>query len=188
MGWLLEQQFHKWIGLAHLQDQDAASSLRCNLGSQRPRPPVFWLQPTTEEPLNSVEELATAADLPLPIYYRPTSERFAGVDGLILVADAVVLIQVTVSVTHALKREHLVPLYNNLPIRIRNRPWRFVWVVPERDVGEALIKRTFNVDGGQPDIPKIGFYWCVFPFDTRVSFWIRLSDASVDVRATGQCL
>ena len=106
-------------------------------------------------------------------------------DGLILTDDAVVLIRVTASFAHALKREHLVPLYNNLPVSIRNKPWKFVWVVPERDVGEALAKRKFSVHG---DWPEIGFYWCLFPFNTGVSFWIRLSDAGADVCATREGL
>jgi hypothetical protein len=182
MGWLLAQQFHKWIGLdAHSQARDAADFLECACRPQRPRLLALYLKPTREESLNGIDELATAESLPLPIYYRPTSERIAGVDGLIITADAVVLIRVTVSSAHALKREHLVPLYNNLPASIRKKPWNFVWVVPERDVGEALAKRKFNVDG---DWPKIGFYWCLFPFDTGVSFWIRLSDAGTDVCAT----
>ena len=168
MGWLLEQQFHRWIGLdADSQAHDAAAILECTPRPQRKRLPMLYLKPTREEPLNGIQELATASGLPLPIYYRPTSERFAGVDGLIVTDDAVILIQATVSSTHALKKKHLVPLYDNLPDRIRRRPWKFVWVVPERDVGEALTKRKFNVLGVWP---KIEFYWCLFPFDTRVSF------------------
>jgi hypothetical protein len=42
------------------------------------------------------------------------------------------------SPAHALKKEHLVPLYNNLPASVQDRPWKFVWVVPERDIGEVL--------------------------------------------------
>jgi len=183
MGWLLEQQFHKWIRLTHSQGRTAADSLDCAPRPQQGRVPALCLTPTIEEPLNRVDELASAARLHLPIYYHPTSERFPGVDGLIVTADAVVLIQITVSVTHALKREHLVPLYNHLPSTIRDKPWRFVWVVPENDVGEVLVKRRFNVDGGQPKIPKIEFYWCRFPFDTSVSFWIQLSYAGADVLA-----
>jgi len=164
MGWLLEKQFHKWIGLdAHSKASDAANFLECTSRLRRNRLPALRLKPTREEPFNCVEELATAQHLPLPIYYRPTSERFAGVDGLILTDDAVVLIQVTVSSAHALKTKHLVPLYNNLPTSIRNKPWKFVWVVPEREVGEALANRKFDVHG---DWPTIGFYWCLFPFDT----------------------
>jgi len=170
MGWLLEQQFHKWIGLdAHSQARDATYFLECTSRLQRNRFPALCLIPTPEEPLNHAEELATAERLPLPIYYRLTSELFSGVDGLILTADAVILIQVTVSATHALKKDHLVPLYDNLPASIRSKPWKFVWVVPERDVGEALVKQKFNVQG---DWSVIGFYWCLFPFNTEVSFWI----------------
>ena len=135
---------------------------------------ALCLQPVREEPLNDIQELVNATSISLPIYYRPTSECFAGVDGLILMSDAVVLIQVTVSSTHALKKEHLVSLYENLPVSIRKRPWKFVWVVPECDVGEALAERRFDVGG---DWPKIQFYWCRFPFDTKVSFRIQLSDA-----------
>ena len=172
MGRLLEQQFHKWIGLdTHLQVHDAGDSLYCASRPQRNRLPALCLRPTREEPLNNVGGLADAGRLPLPIYYTPASERFAGVDGLILTADVVILIQVTVSSAHALKREHLVPLYDNLPASIRNKPWKFVWVVPERDIGEVLVTRKFDVDG---DWPKIGFYWCLFPFYTRVSLWIQL--------------
>ena len=93
----------------------------------------------------------------LPVYYRPMSERFAGVDGLILTINEVILIPVNVSSAHALKREHLDPLYQNLPVNIRSKSWKFVWVVPEDETGEALIKRKFDVKGDWPDI---GFYWC----------------------------
>ena len=136
------------------------------------------LQPVREEPLNDIQELVNATSISLPIYYRPTSECFAGVDGLILMSDAVVLIQVTVSSTHALKKERLVLLYENLPVSIRKRPWKFVWVVPECDVGEVLAKRRFDVGG---DWPTIQFYWCRFPFDTTVSSRIQLSAAGADV-------
>ena len=169
MGWLLEQQFHRWIGLDALsQARGSANSLECKT---KGRFRSISLKPTREEPLNSVEELVNARRSLLPIYYRPTSERFAGVDGLILTPDEVILIQVTVSSAHALKKEHLDPLYQNLPVNIRSKPWKFVWVVPEDEIGEALIKRRFDVKGEWPDIR---FYWCRFPFDTKVSFWIRL--------------
>ena len=82
-------------------------------------------------------------------------------DGLILAPDAVVLMQVTVSSRHALKKDHIIPLYNNLPVSIRHKLWKFVWVVPDRGVGEALAKRKFNVSGAWPTIE---FYWCLFPF------------------------
>ena len=170
MGWLLEQQFHRWIGL------DAVSQARDYLECKAPKRrrnqlPPLHLKPAREEPLNGVEELATAERLSLPIYYRPASERFAGVDGLILTSDGIVLIQVTVSSKHKLKKEHLPPLYQNLPPGIRSRPWKFVWVVPEDDIGEVLVSRKFDLLGPWP---QIEFYWCRFPFDTRVSFWIQL--------------
>jgi len=170
MGWLLEQQFHKWIGLdAHSQAREVTDFLECTSRLQQNRLPALCLKSTREERLNHVGQLATADRFPLPVYYRPTSERFAGVDGLIITADAVVLIQVTVSTTHALKKEHIVPLYDNLPASIRGKPWKFVWVVPERGVGEMLAKRRFDVGGVWP---TIRFYWCRFPFDTKVGFRI----------------
>ena len=179
---LLEQQFHKWVGL----DTDAPvpgaeKFLKC----VSPSLPVLRLKPTREAPLDNVEDLAVIEDSHLPIYYRPTSERIPGVDGLILTANAVVLLQVTVSPAHALKKEHLVPLYSHLPPSIRGKPWKFVWVVPERDVGEALRKRKFDVNG---DWGKIEFYWCLFRFDTKVSFWIRLSNVGSDVCAIRRVL
>ena len=168
MGWLLEQQFHRWIGLdASSQAPDEADFLNC-VPSQN-RLPALRLQPVGEERLNDTQELVNATSLSLPIYYPSTSERFPGVDGLILTFDAVVLIQVTVSTTHALKKEHIVPLYDNLPASIRGKPWKFVWVVPERGVGEMLAKRRFDVGGVWP---TIRFYWCRFPFDTKVGFRI----------------
>jgi hypothetical protein len=161
--------------------RDAADFLECVASRRTASLPALRLKPTREEPLNSIEELATAEDLQLPIYYRPTSERFPGVDGLILTADAVVLIQVTVSSAHALKREHLVPLYNNLPAAFAISHGSSCGWYLNAMLARRLRKRKFNVDG---DWPKIGFYWCLFPFDTGVSFWIRLSDAGADVCAT----
>ena len=193
IGRLLEQQFHKWVGL----DADAhAPGAKEILTCVSPSLPALHLTPTREVPLDTIEDLAATKDSDLPVYYRPTSERSLGVDGFILTADAVVLIQVTVSPAHALKREHLVLLYDNLPTSIRDKPWKFVWVVPERDVGEALRKRKFNVDGNWS---KIGFYWCLFRFDTEVSFgsnsqmWALMSvpqegaskDLRLDIAETG---
>ena len=176
MGWLLEQQFHRWIGQdTGLQAGDTANFLECV--ASRHRRPALRLKPTREEPLNSILELATGTGLQLPAYYRPTSERFPGVDGLILRPNTVVLIQVTVSSAHALKKEHLALLYNNLPVSIRDKPWTFVWVVPDREVGEALAKRRFNARGAWP---MIVFYWCLFPFDISLSFLIRLAGEGAD--------
>ena len=146
VGWLLEQQFHRWIGLDARSQAHDYLECKAPKGRRNPLPPLH-LKPAREEPLNRVEELATAERLSLPIYYRPTSERFPGVDGLILTSDGIVLIQVTVSSGHKLKREHLVPLYQNLPPGIRNTPWKFVWVVPEDDIGEVLVNRKFDVLG-----------------------------------------
>ena len=85
MGWLLEQQFHRRIGLdADSQAHDAAAILECTPRPQRKRLTMLYLKPTCEEPFNDIQELATATGLPLPISYRPTSGRFAGVGGLIL--------------------------------------------------------------------------------------------------------
>ena len=92
-------------------------------------------------------------------------------DGLILTTNGVILLQVTVSSAHELKKAHLGPLYKNISISISSKSWKFVWVVPEDEIGEALINRNFDVKGDWPDIR---FYWCRFPFDTTVSFWIRL--------------
>jgi len=165
MGWLLEQQFHRWIGLdAHSQAGGSADFLECK---PKGRFRSMRLKPTREEPLNRVEDLANARLSLLPTYYRPMSERFAGVHGLILTTNDVILIQVTVSSTHALKKEHLGPLYQNLPVRIRSKSWKFVWVVPEDEIGKALFDRKFDIKG---DWPAIRFYWCRFPFDTKVSF------------------
>jgi hypothetical protein len=187
MGWLLEQQFHRWMGLdPPSQTHGSADFLKCETSQPKrnKRPLAFLLKPTTETPLNEVTELANVEDSSLPIYCRPTSERFAGVDGLILASDAVVLIQVTVSSAHALKKEHLVPLYENLPASIRDRPWKFVWVVPESSIGKVLAKRKFDVRG---DWPKVEFYWCRFPFDTRVSLRIRNKQLLISV-PPGGCL
>ena len=184
MGWLLEQQFHRWIGLdTSLQAPAKATFLKC-VPSQNGLP-ALRLQPVREEQLNNVQELVNAESLLLPIYYRTTSEHLPGVDGLILTFDAVVLIQVTVSSAHALKKEYLVPLYNNLPASIRDRLWKFVWIVPERDIGEALAQRRFNISR---DWPTISFYWCRLPFDTKASFWIRLSNVGTDVYAIRRVL
>ena len=65
----------------------------------------------------------------------------------ILTSHAVILIQLTVSSAHALKREHLVPLYANILASVRNKTWKFVWVVPESGIGEAFVRQTF--DGGE---------------------------------------
>ena len=83
--------------------------------------PALRLQPVREKQLNDIQELVNAKSLSPPIYYSLASERFLGVDGLILTFDAVVLIKVTVSSAHALKKEHLAPLHDNLPASIRNR-------------------------------------------------------------------
>ena len=56
MGWLLAQQFHKWIGLdAHLQVRDAADFLVCTSRPQQNRLPALCLRPTREELLNGID-------------------------------------------------------------------------------------------------------------------------------------
>ena len=122
-----------------MQAGNTADFLECV--TSRPGLPALRRKPTREEPLNNLLELATATGLQLPTLYRPTSERIPGVDGLILTPDAVVSIQVTVFSVHALKKDHPIPLYNNLPVSIRDKRWKFVWVVPGHEVGEALAER-----------------------------------------------
>lgn len=171
MGALLKQQFHRWIGLAAELPSPGPNDFReCMPRAQKKTVPVLRLRPTRKEPLNDITDLARAESLTPPIYYSPTSELFESVDGLILTTDTVILIQVTVSWRHALKKQCLVELYNHLPVSIRSKSWKFVWVVPEDDVGKRLVGRKFDVSG---DWHHIEFYWCRFPFDTSVSFRIR---------------
>ena len=105
MGWLREQQFHRWIGLDALYQARDRDYLECMAPKRRQnQPPPLHLKPAREELLNGVEELATTECLSLPIYYRPTLERFTGVDGLILTSDGIVLIQVTLSLCTRISR------------------------------------------------------------------------------------
>jgi hypothetical protein len=58
---------------------------------------------------------------------------------------------VTVSSAHVLKREHLVPLYTNIPNRqYSQQDTEVVWVVTESGIGEVLVRRTFDVSGNWP--------------------------------------
>ena len=39
----------------------------------------------------------------------------------------------------------------NILASIRNKTWKFVWVVPESGIGEALVGQTFDVGEISPD-------------------------------------
>ena len=76
------------------------------------------MTPTREEPLDNVEHCAALIITGLLPSNIGTLPR---VDVIILTSHAVILIQVTVSSVHVLKREHVVPLYANIPANIRNK-------------------------------------------------------------------